>query len=54
MVGGGVGGFDREFIKSLIIRNFDDFLKNPFRYVDHFLLHTLLSEKFPKIAMQDL
>ena len=37
--------FDREFTKSLIIRNFDDFLKNPFRYVDIFLLHTLLSQK---------
>ena len=37
--------FDREFTKSLIIRDFDDVLKNPFRYVDHFLLHTLLSKK---------
>ena len=48
------GGFDREFTKSLIIRDFDDVLKNPFRYVDLFLLHTLLSKKIPKIAMQDL
>ena len=40
--------------KSLIIRDFDDVLKNPFRYVDLFLLHTLLSKKIPKIAMQDL
>ena len=39
------GVFDREFTKSLIIRNFDDVLKNPFRYVDLFLLHTLLSKK---------
>ena len=35
-----------EFTKSLIIRDFDDVLKNPFRYVDLFLLHTLLSKKF--------
>ena len=48
------GGFDRDFTKSLIIRDFDDVLKNPFRYVDLFLLHTLLSKKFPKIAIQDL
>ena len=41
--GGGV--FDRDFTKSLIIRDFDDVLKNPFRYVDLFLLHTLLSKK---------
>ena len=46
--------FDREFTKILIIRDFDDVLKNPFRYVDLFLLHTLLSKKIPKIAMQDL
>ena len=49
-----MGGVDRVFTKSLIIRDFDDVLKNPFRYVDLFLLHTLLSKKFPKIAMQDL
>ena len=48
------GGVDRDFTKSLIIRDFDDVLKNPFRYVDLFLLHTLLSKKIPKIAMQDL
>ena len=41
--GGGV--FDREFTKILIIRDFDDVLKNPFRYVHLFLLHTLLSKK---------
>ena len=52
MEGGGV--FDREFTKSLVIRNFDDVLKNPFRYVHLFLLHTLLSKKIPKIAMHDL
>ena len=39
------GGFDREFTKSLIIRDFDDVLKNPFRCVDHFLLQTLLSKQ---------
>ena len=50
--GGGV--FDREFTKSLIIRDFDDVLKNPLGYVDLLLLHTLLSKKIPKIAMQDL
>ena len=48
------GGFDREFTKTVIIRDFDDVLKNPFRYVHLFLLHTLLSKKIPKIAMQDL
>jgi len=42
-MGGGV--FDRDFTKSLIIRDFDDVLKNPFRYVDLFLLHILLSKK---------
>ena len=45
-VNGGV--FDREFTKSLIIRDFDDVLKNPFRYVALFLLHTLLSKKISK------
>ena len=39
------GVFDRDFTKSLIIRDFDDVLKNPFRYVHLFLLHTLLSKK---------
>ena len=33
------GGVDREFTKTLIIRDFDDVLENPFRYVDLFLLH---------------
>ena len=37
--------FDREFTKILIIRDFDDVLKNPFRYVHLFLLHKLLSKK---------
>ena len=50
--GGGV--FDREFTKSLIIRDFDDVLRNPFRYVHLFLLHTQLSKKIQKIVMQDL
>ena len=49
-----VGVFDRELTKKLIISDFDDVLKNPFRYVDLFLLHTLLSKKIPKIDMQDL
>ena len=40
-VNGGRGAFDRDFTKSSIIRDFDDVLKNPFRYVDLFLLHTL-------------
>ena len=39
------GVFDRDFTKSLIIRDFDDVLKNPFRYVDLFSLHKLLSKK---------
>ena len=39
------GVFDREFTKSLIIRDFDDVLKNPFTYVHVFLLHTLSSKK---------
>ena len=39
------GGFDRDFTKSLMIRDFDDVLKNPFRYEHLFLLHTLLSKK---------
>ena len=37
--------FDREFPERLIIRDFDDVLKSSFRYVDLFLLHTLLSKK---------
>ena len=48
------GVFDRDFAKSLIIRDFDDVLKNPFRYVHLFLLHTLSSKKILKIAMHDL
>ena len=39
------GMFDREFTKSIIFRDFDDVLKNPFRYVHLFLFHTLLSKK---------
>ena len=39
-VNGGV--FDRDFTKSLIIRDFDDVLKNSFRYVVLFSLHKLL------------
>ena len=55
-VNGGWGWlFDREFTESLIIRDFEDVLKNPFRYMHLFLLHTLLSTKtIPKIAMHDL
>ena len=41
----GGGSFDREFTKSLIIRDFDDVLKNPFRDVHLFILHILLSKK---------
>ena len=52
--GGVVGVFNHEFIKSLIIRDFGDVLKNPFRYVHRFLLHTLSLKKIPKIAMHDL
>ena len=43
-----VGGvFDRDFTKSSIIRDLD-VLRNPFRYVDLLLLHTLLSKKIRK------
>ena len=31
------GMFDREFTKSLIMRDVDEVLKNPFRYVHLFL-----------------
>ena len=37
--------FDRELSKSLKIRDFDDVLKNPFRYVHLFLLDTSSSSK---------
>ena len=48
------GVFDREFTKSLIIRDFDDVLKNPFRYV-HLSYYThYYQNKIPKIAMHDL
>ena len=36
--------FDGEFTKSLT-RNFSDVLKNSFRYVHRFLLHTLSSKQ---------
>ena len=39
--------FDSEFTKSLIIRDFDDVLKNPFRYVH--LLHTYQKIALPQI-----
>ena len=48
------GMFDREFTESLIIRDFDDILKNPFRYVHLFLYTHYYRKKFPKIAMHDL
>ena len=32
--------FDRKFTKSLIIRDFDDVLKDPFRHVHLFLYYT--------------
>ena len=51
---GGEDWVDREFTKSLIIRDFDDALKNYFRYVHLFLLHKLFQKKIPKIAMHDL
>ena len=35
----------RKFTKSLIFCDFDDVLKNPFKDVHVFLLHTLLSKK---------
>ena len=41
----GVPMFDREFTKSIIIRDFEDVLKNSFRYVNLFLLQTSLSKK---------
>ena len=44
-VNGGGLVFDRDFTKSIIICDFDDVLKNPFRYVDLFLLHRLSSKK---------
>ena len=50
----GGGLFDREFTKSLIIRDLNDVLKNPLKYVHLFLLYVLLSKKIPKIAMHDL
>ena len=51
--GGGV--FDREFTKSLIIRDFDDVLKYNFRsfWIVSYYTH-YYQKKFPKIAMQDL
>ena len=39
-----MGVFDREFTKSLIIRDFYDVLKNPFRYVD--LFHITIKKYF--------
>ena len=51
-MGGGV--FDRDFTKSLIIRDFDDVLKKPFRlWIFSYYTH-YYQKKFPKIAMQDL
>ena len=46
--------FDREFTKNLIIWDFDDVLKNPFRYVHLFYYTHYYQKNFPKIAMQDL
>ena len=40
-----VNGFNREFTKSFMIRDFDDVLKNPLRYVHLFLLHKSLSRQ---------
>ena len=43
------GVFDREGTNGLIFRDFDNALKNPFRYVHLFLLHTLLSKQNSEI-----
>ena len=51
-VNGGV--YYRKFTKSLIFRDFDDVLKNLFRYVYLFLSLNLLSKSVSKIAMYDL
>ena len=41
--------FDRNFTKSLIIRDFDDVLKNPFRYSGSFpITHIIIKKKFRK------
>ena len=45
--------FDHEFTKSLMFRDFDDVLKNPFRYV-HLFHYTHYYKKIPKIALHDL
>ena len=51
--GGGV--FDRKFTKSLIIRDFDDVLKNPLENKGSFsITHIIIRKKFRKIAMHDL
>ena len=38
------GGGDPEFTKSLIFHEFDNVLKDPFRYVHFFLILTLSSK----------
>ena len=48
-----MGVFDRNFTKSLIIRDFDDVLKNPFRYVVLFLLHTVFLGKTYDVSPYD-
>ena len=40
--------------KSLTFRDFDDALNNPFRYVQLFLLNTILSKQIPEIVMHDM
>ena len=54
MVYGHMGMQYRKFTKSLMFGDFDDVLKDPFRYVHLFLLLISLSKKNSKIAMHDL
>ena len=44
----------RKFTKSFIFRDFDDVLRDPFRYVHLFLLVHYYQNYFSKIAMHDL
>ena len=48
------GVFDREFTKSLIIRDFDDVLKKPFRYVHLFYNLHYYQKQISKITIPDL
>ena len=42
------------YTKSLIFRDFDDASKHPLRYVDLFLLLTLLSKRISELFLYDL